>query len=77
MKALFEFLASMAGRVVRAVAGIALIVVGLLLVKGTGGWILAIVGLLPLLAGLFDWCLFAPLAGLPFGGPALRKALKK
>jgi Inner membrane protein YgaP-like, transmembrane domain len=77
MKAVFGFLASMAGRVVRAVAGIVLIVVGLALVKGTGGWILAIVGLLPLAAALFDRCLFAPLFGLPFGGSALRQAVKK
>ncbi len=48
----------MTGRIVRAVAGIVLIVIGLLLVKGTGGWILAIVGLLPLAAGVFDWCLY-------------------
>ena len=77
MKAVLGFLASAAGRVVRAVAGIVLIVVGLALVKGTGGWILAIVGLLPLAAGVFDWCLFAPLFGLPFVGAALRKALAK
>ena len=77
MKALFRFLASAAGRIVRAVAGIVLIVVGLALVKGTGGWILAIVGLLPLAAGVFDWCLFAPLFGLPFVGSRLRKAVEK
>jgi uncharacterized membrane protein HdeD (DUF308 family) len=77
MKALFRFLASTAGRIVRAVAGIVLIVVGLALVKGTGGWILAIVGLLPLAAGVFDRCLFAPLFGLPFVGSRLRKAVEK
>lgn len=77
MKALFGFLASMTGRIVRAVAGIVLIIIGLALVKGTGGWILAIVGLLPLAAGVFDWCLFSPLFGLPFVGSALRKAVEK
>ena len=77
MKAFFGFLGSMTGRIVRAVAGIVLIVIGLFLVKGTGGWILAIVGLLPLAAGVFDVCLFAPLFGLPFAGPALRKAVGK
>ena len=77
MKAVFRFLGSMTGRIVRAVAGIILIVIGLLLVKGTGGWILAIVGLLPLAAGVFDRCLFAPLFGLPFVGSALRKAVER
>ena len=76
MKGLFGFLASPAGRVVRALAGLALILIGLLAVGGLGGWILAIVGLVPLAAGLFDWCVFAPLVGLPFVGPSLRKALE-
>ncbi len=76
MKAVFRFLASSAGRVVRAVAGLALIVVGLAVVGGVAGWILAIVGLVPLVAGLFDWCFFAPLFGLPFAGLRLRQTLE-
>ena len=76
MRAVFQFLASSAGRVVRAVAGLALIVVGLAVVGGAIGWILAIVGLVPLLAGIFDWCVFAPLFGLPFVGPSLRQKLE-
>ena len=67
-----DFMASNAGRVVRIVAGAALIGVGLLVVKGTGGVVLAIVGLLPIVTGVFDVCIFAPLAGLPFLGPAIR-----
>ena len=77
MQGLFGFLGSSSGRVVRAVAGIALIVLGVLAVGGTGGLILAIVGLLPLAAGLFDFCLFAPLAGYPFNGSQLRAKLQK
>jgi hypothetical protein len=76
MKAVFRFLASSAGRVVRAVAGLALIVVGLAVVGGVGGWILAIIGLVPLAAGVFDRCVFAPLFGLPFAGPRLRDTLE-
>ena len=75
MNALFAFLASPAGRVIRVVAGLALILIGLLAVQGTWGWVLALVGLVPLLAGLFDYCVFAPLARLPFAGKALRQAL--
>lgn len=77
MKAFFGFLASPAGRVVRIVAGIALVLVGLLAIGGVAGWIVAIIGLVPLGAGLFDRCVFAPLFGLPFVGPRLREALQK
>jgi hypothetical protein len=76
MNAVFQFLAGQAGRVVRAVLGLILIVVGIAFVGGVVGWILAIVGLVPLAAGIFDWCLFAPLFGLPFAGPSLRQSLK-
>jgi hypothetical protein len=76
MKEFFRFIASPIGRVVRIVAGLVLILVGLLALQGLGGWILAIVGLVPLLAGLFDRCVFAPLFGLPFVGPRLRQALQ-
>jgi len=76
MKAFFTFLASPTGRIVRIVAGLALILVGWLALGGLGGWILAIVGLVPLAAGLFDLCVFAPLFGLPFVGPRLRQALQ-
>ncbi|MBE2266893.1 MAG: DUF2892 domain-containing protein [Anaerolinea sp.] len=70
--ALIKFLASSTGRGVRAVAGIVLIALGLLVVQGTGGIIIAVVGLLPLLAGLFDFCVFAPLFGAPFSGKEIR-----
>ena len=67
-----KFMSSTAGRITRAVAGIVLIVVGLLVVHGTGGIILAIVGVLPLAAGAFDFCVFAPLFGAPFAGSKAR-----
>ncbi len=76
MKGLFRFLASPAGRITRIVVGLALVLIGPLVVQGTVGWILAIIGLVPLLAGIFDRCVFAPLFGLPFVGAPLRKALQ-
>jgi hypothetical protein len=75
MDGLFSFLASGAGRVTRAVAGLALIVIGLALIHGVVGWIVAIIGLVPLAAGIFDVCVFAPLFGMPFVGPKLRLLL--
>lgn len=72
MDGLFRFLAGSTGRVTRAVAGLALIVVGLVVIPGIAGWVVAIVGLIPLGAGVFDVCVFAPLFGMPFVGPSLR-----
>ncbi|MGC8781828.1 MAG: YgaP family membrane protein [Anaerolineae bacterium] len=67
-----KFMASTTGRAVRIVAGILLILIGLLLIKGTAGIIVAIIGLLPLAAGVFDFCVFAPLFGAPMSGPKIR-----
>lgn len=69
-----RFMASTAGRLIRIVAGIALIVVGIwVLNANTTGIILAVVGAVPLLAGLFDFCVFAPLFGGPFSGDEARR----
>jgi hypothetical protein len=77
MQSLFGFLGSSTGRVVRSVAGLVLIGLGLFVIGGTAGIVVAIIGLLPLAAGVFDFCLFAPLAGLPFNGAQLRARLLK
>lgn len=73
----FEFMGSRAGRVTRIVAGAVVILAGLFAVGGIGGVVLALVGVAPLAAGLFDVCIFAPLFRLPFGGDALRRALEQ
>jgi hypothetical protein len=65
-------MASTTGRIVRIVAGIALIAWGLLGLGGTTGTIVAVVGALPLLAGLFDFCIFAPLFQAPLKGTRIR-----
>ncbi len=67
-----RFMTSPFGRGLRIVAGIALIVLGLAVVHGIAGIILAIVGLVPLAAGIFNFCVFAPL----FGGPFLPKNIQ-
>lgn len=71
-----QFMASPAGRLVRIIAGIALIYVGLFVIKNTGGDILAAVGTVPLLTGVFDFCVFAPLFGLPLSGKTIRDYTK-
>jgi len=72
MNPFVKFMASTTGRIVRIVAGLALIGWGLLGLGGTSGLIVAIVGLVPLAAGLFDFCVFAPLFGNPLSGRKIR-----
>ena len=67
-----KFMSSGLGRGVRIVAGLVLIGLGLFSVAGTVGLILAVVGAVPLLAGVFDVCLFAPLFGGPLKGADAR-----
>ncbi|MGZ8438762.1 MAG: YgaP-like transmembrane domain [Candidatus Limnocylindrales bacterium] len=62
------FMNSTAGRAARILAGLALMVVGLAVVGGTGGVVLAVVGLVPLGAGLANVCLFGPLLGVDLHG---------
>lgn len=73
MNPFVNFMASKVGRIVRIIAGIALIAWGLLGLSGTVGILVAAVGLVPLLAGLFDVCVFAPLFKNPFRGPEIRR----
>lgn len=70
---LIGFLASTPGRLARIVVGLAMVIGGPAIVGGAGGYVIAVVGLLPLLAGSFDICIVAPLAGLPASGRAIRK----
>ncbi len=72
MNPFVTFMASTAGRITRVVAGILLVALGLFGIHGVGGTILAVFGLVPLVAGLFDFCVFAPLFGAPMSGPKIR-----
>ena len=72
MNPVIAFLASPAGRAVRIIAGIALIAWGIWGLEGAAGIIVILIGAVPLLAGIFDFCVFAPLFGNPFKGPEIR-----
>lgn len=65
-----EFMAGNVGRGIRIVAGLALITLGAAF--GGGWWTLAVVGLVPLAAGAFDFCVLAPLVHQPFSGRRVR-----
>ena len=66
-----QFMASNTGRILRVIAGAVLIAIGISM-KSTGGYVLAVIGALPLLAGVFDVCIFAPLFRMPFTGKKIR-----
>jgi hypothetical protein len=72
MNPFVKFMASTTGRIVRVIAGLALILWGVLGLGGTTGIILAVVGAVPFLAGLFDFCVFAPLFSNPLSGKKIR-----
>ena len=75
--AFVQFITSGVGRALRIVMGLVLMYVGYFVIGNTAGIILAIVGLVPLLAGLFDYCVFARLMGYPFKGSEARKVISK
>jgi hypothetical protein len=69
---LAQFLASGAGRTVRAVAGLALIWWGFSHRAGVIGVVVMLIGLVPLAAGIFDFCVLSRVLGGPFSGAAIR-----
>jgi len=70
---LIHFMASTAGRMLRFVIGALLILGGLAWVGGTAGTVMAVIGLIPLLAATFDLCLLAPLFKMPLSGRRIRE----
>lgn len=66
------FMAGTTGRLIRVVAGLALIAWGWSMRSQTSGIVLMIVGLAPLLAGAFNVCLIARVIGAPFSGREAR-----
>jgi hypothetical protein len=67
-----KFMASGAGRLLRVVVGVVLIYLGFFVMKNAVGYIVGVIGVVPLLAGIFDFCIFAPLFDMPFMGKAIR-----
>lgn len=67
---MLKFMSSTFGRFARIVVGIVLVIMGIAL--GSGWLVLSLVGLVALLAGALDVCLFAPLFGQPLKGKAIR-----
>ena len=72
MNPFVRFMQTPAGRIGRIVAGVTLMGAGLIGVGGSGGYLMAILGTVPLAAGLFDICLMAPFFRMPFSGAKIR-----
>jgi len=63
-----EFMATPLGRGLRVVVGGVMIYLGLAVVQGVGGTILAVAGLAPIVTGMLNICLLGPLLGAPLKG---------
>ncbi len=61
------WMAGTSGRVIRIVAGAALVILGVT-IGGIGGVIVGLVGLVPVAAGITNRCLIAKFIGAPFKG---------
>jgi hypothetical protein len=73
-----KFMSSGAGRILRIVAGLALILIGVLFAKGIVGLILIVVGAIPLIAGILDMCFIGALfLGTPLKGDDVRADMQE
>lgn len=70
-----KFMTSGMGRGMRIVLGLVILSVGLLVVQGTPGTIMAVVALIPITGGVFDYCLVGAVLDYPFWGVEARKKL--
>ncbi len=63
-----EFMRGTSGRLTRGALGLSLIALGLLLIGGTAGSVVAAFGLLPLASGATGICPLGPAFGVDFRG---------
>lgn len=63
-----EFMPTPLGRGLRVVFGGLLIYVGLNMIQGVAGTVVALLGIVPITTGLLNLCILAPLLGVPFRG---------
>ena len=63
-----EFMATPLGRGLRVVFGGLLIYVGLNVVHGVAGTVVALLGIVPIATGILNICILGPLLGVPLRG---------
>ena len=71
------FMTSSRGRMMRIIAGLVLMSIGLLVVKDTLGTVLALFALIPIAGGVLDFCVAGFLMGYPFRGAQAREQLAR
>ena len=64
-----EFMGTPLGRGLRVVFGGLLIYVGLNVVQGIGGTVIALLGIVPIALGILNICILGPLLGAPLRPP--------
>lgn len=69
-----SFIASPAGRLTRVVIGVVMIAAGLKAASNAGNFV-ALLGLVPLLAGALDYCVLGKLLGGSYKGAEMRRKL--
>lgn len=69
-----QLIAGTGGRIARVVAGLTIIGAGSRVIGGARGTAVAMIGLVPLAAGTFDFCVLSPLFNGPFWGREIRAA---
>ena len=72
-----RFVNSPAGRIARVLAGIGLMAWGYTRPEATTRIVYMAVGLIPLAAGVFDWCLISALLGGPISGARIAKSTRQ
>jgi len=70
-----RFMTSVQGRLGRILLGIAILSLGIFMVQGIPGNIMAVAALIPIAGGLFDFCLAGALLGYPLSGAKVRRML--
>jgi len=60
-----EFMASPLGRGLRIAFGAFLIYLGLNVIQGVGGTVIAVLGIVPIATGILNLCILGPLLGAP------------
>lgn len=72
-----RFINSVAGRIVRVVVGLCLVAWGFALREDAIGILFMMVGIVPLLAGVFDLCMLSAFLGGPVTGAEVRAIRRK
>lgn len=71
--AFITFMQSWPGRLLRIAVGALLMWYGYTQMTGTAGTVVTVIGVVPIAAGLFNFCLLGPLFGVSFmGRPAAK-----